>query len=209
MGMPSTLAGAGRYFFSQASPRLLMAALLAALVVRATLPRLSPWDAAVVVIIAAGWPLLEWAIHVYVLHGKPVAGRTLDWDVPRKHRAHHRDPADPRLVFIPLSGFAVALPVLVALAALLTPNAALAATAVAGFLAFALHYEWVHFLVHTRYRPRGRIYSRLWHNHRLHHFRNEHYWYGVTMLAGDRLLGTSASAQDVAKSPTCTLLEEG
>ena len=38
----------------------------------------------------------------------------------------------------------------------------------------------------------------LWRNHRLHHCKNEHYWFGVTMLSGDRLLGTAPAVADVA-----------
>ena len=52
------------------------------------------------------------------------------------------------------------------------------------------HYEWVHLLVHTRYRPRSRYYRRLARNHRLHHFRDERSWLGVTSNLGDRLLRT-------------------
>lgn len=199
----STLGAAVRVFVAQASPRRLAAALVVALAVRVGLGGVSLWDAAVVAAIAAGWPLLEWAIHVFVLHSQPIAGFAFDWDVPRKHRAHHRDPGDRDLVFIPLSGFVVALPLLVGLSWALTPGPALAATAVVGVLGFALHYEWVHFLVHTRYRPRSRYYARLQRSHLLHHFRNEHYWYGVTMLGGDRLLGTAPAAEDVATSPSC------
>lgn len=204
---PSTLARVWRVFAGHASPRLLAAALAAAVAVRILLGRPSLGDAVVVAVVVAGWPLLEWVIHVFVLHSRPVAGFALDWDVPRKHRAHHRDPWDPELVLIPLSGFAVALPLLVALAVLLTPSASLAGTAVVTVLVFGLHYEFVHFLVHTHYRPRSRLYARLARNHLLHHFRNEHYWYGVTRLGGDRLLGTGPPAEDVAASPTCRALE--
>lgn len=203
---PSTLAGAGRVFAAHASPRLLVAALIAALAFRAAMGGFSLWDGVVVGVIFAGWPLLEWLIHVFVLHARPVAGFAMDWDVPRKHRAHHRDPWDAELVFIPLAGFVVALPVLVLLAVVLTPSPALASTAVVAFLVFALHYEWVHYLVHTRYRPRSRFYARLARNHLLHHFRNENYWLGVTRLGGDRLLGTAPAAEEVAKSPTCRTL---
>ncbi|MDX2168661.1 MAG: fatty acid hydroxylase family protein, partial [Deltaproteobacteria bacterium] len=45
-------------------------------------------------------------------------------------------------------------------------------------------------------------YQRLWRNHRLHHFKNEHYWFGVTMLSGDRLLRTAPAVKDVETSPT-------
>ena len=43
-------------------------------------------------------------------------------------------------------------------------------------------------------------------NHRLHHFKNEHYWFGVTMLGADRLLRTAPQAEDVERSPTARTL---
>jgi sterol desaturase/sphingolipid hydroxylase (fatty acid hydroxylase superfamily) len=82
----------------------------------------------------------------------------------------------------------------------------LALTALAAFFVLAFHYEWVHYFVHTRYKPRSRYYQRLWKNHRLHHFMNENYWYGVSMLSGDRLLGTQPQQHEVQPSPTCRTL---
>jgi hypothetical protein len=64
----------------------------------------------------------------------------------------------------------------------------------------------VHFLVHTRWRPRWRPYQVLWRNHRLHHYKNEHFWFGVTRLAADRWLGTQPARDAVATSPTCRTL---
>src|SRR5439155_1152550 len=46
--------------------------------------------------------------------------------------------------------------------------------------AAGLSYEWVHFLVHSDYRPVTRAYRAVWNNHRLHHYKNEHYWFTVT-----------------------------
>ena len=85
-------------------------------------------------------------------------------------------------------------------------NEELAATAVAFYLIMTLRYEWTHFLVHTRYRPRSAYYRRLWRNHRLHHCKNENYWYGVTMLGGDRLLRTAPAVDSVTTSATCRSL---
>jgi sterol desaturase/sphingolipid hydroxylase (fatty acid hydroxylase superfamily) len=89
---------------------------------------------------------------------------------------------------------------------LLTPTTALALTALVAHLSGALHYEAVHFGVHTRVTPKGRFYQRLWQNHRLHHFKNEKFWYGVTRLEGDRLLGTGPDPATVALSPTARTL---
>ena len=70
------------------------------------------------------------------------------------------------------------------------------------YFVLALHYEWIHFLIHTRYPPRSARYRRLWRNHLLHHFKNEHYWYGVTRLGGDRVFGTAADPDRVPTSST-------
>lgn len=79
-------------------------------------------------------------------------------------------------------------------------------TGLTAHFVLALHCEWVHSLAHTRYWPRSALYQRLWRNHRWHHFKNEHYWFGVTMLSGDRLLGTQPAVQDVPTSPTARSL---
>ena len=38
-------------------------------------------------------------------------------------------------------------------------------------------YEWCHYLIHTDYKPKTAVYRAIWRNHRLHHFKNEHYWF--------------------------------
>ena len=54
--------------------------------------------------------------------------------------------------------------------------------------------------------PRRGYYQRLVKNHRRHHFKNERYWYGVTMLGGDRLLGTGPEPAAVPTSATARSL---
>jgi sterol desaturase/sphingolipid hydroxylase (fatty acid hydroxylase superfamily) len=86
--------------------------------------------------------------------------------------------------------------------AMLTPVAA-------AWVALA-HYEWTHLLVHTRYRPTTRRYARLARHHRLHHYRNEDHWLGVTSNIGDRLFGTLPKDRaDVPLSPTARTLQPG
>ena len=205
---PDSLREAAAVFVRHGSARVVLAALCVAAAARVWLGGWSVWDLVPVAAIAAFWPVLEWLIHVFILHAKPVQiGRfAFDGRVPRKHRAHHRDPWNAELVFIPFHSFSYALPLLVALCFLLTPTRELALTALSVFLLLTLHYEVVHFLIHTRVDPRGAYYRRLWRNHRLHHFKNEHHWYGVTRLEADRLLHTAPEADRVATSPTARTL---
>jgi hypothetical protein len=202
---PATLGGCVFTFLSYGSPRILTGLALGAVTFRLYLGQWTAWDLAVVTGIVAFWPVLEWLIHVFILHSRPfsIFGYTVDPAVPRKHREHHCDPWRTDLVFIPLHTFLYTPVVLISFWILAMPTAALACTGIAVYLILALHYEWVHFLVHTRYLPASAYYRRLRKNHRLHHCKNERYWYGVTMLSGDTLFGTAPDQRTIALSPTC------
>lgn len=206
---PRSLREALPVFLGFGSPRLLLALLGVSLAVRLWLGGFSAWDLVPVAGLVLVWPLEEWLIHVFILHAKArhVFGRSVDLELPRKHREHHRDPWKLELLFIPMRSFLYSLPLLVLLWYAVTPSAGLAWTGIAAHLALALHYEWVHFLVHTRVVPRTRYYQRLWKNHRRHHFKNEHYWFGVTMLSGDRWLRTGPAHDAVPTSTTARALE--
>jgi len=205
---PPTLGEALPEFLRHGSPRILVAALAVALAIRLHIGAWSWIDLLPVAGLLAYWPVQEWLIHAYILHFKPftLRGRTIDFPVPRSHRAHHRAPWQIDLLFIPMHSFVYSIPLTYLLWFAVTPTAALAMTGVVAHLALALHYEWVHFLVHTRVMPRSALYQRLWRNHRLHHFKNEHYWFGVTMLSGDRLLQTAPALTAVPTSRTCRAL---
>jgi sterol desaturase/sphingolipid hydroxylase (fatty acid hydroxylase superfamily) len=206
--LPGTLPDALREFARHASPRILAALAVGFAGARLAIGDLGAWDLVAAGAVAAFWPIQEWSIHVFILHFEPrrVAGRRLDFFVPRMHRAHHRDPWRLELVFIPLPVYLGVPAILALLIGLLLPSLPRVLSVLAVYFALALHYEWIHFLIHTRYPPRSARYRRLWRNHLLHHFKNEHYWYGVTMLGGDRLFGTAADADRVPTSPTARSL---
>ena len=60
------------------------------------------------------------------------------------------------------------------------------ATVMVTALALGTTYGWIHYLCHSAWRPRSRWYKTLWRLHRLHHFKNENYWMGVTMHSAER-----------------------
>ncbi|HEX3293716.1 MAG TPA: sterol desaturase family protein, partial [Solirubrobacterales bacterium] len=88
------------------------------------------------------------------------------------------------------------------------PLGALISAALAGYCMIFL-YEWTHFLIHTAYRPRSAAYKAIWKNHRLHHFKNEDFWHGVTNNLSDRVLGTNPDQREVPKSKTARTLDPG
>ncbi|MCX4245296.1 sterol desaturase family protein [Paraliomyxa miuraensis] len=192
-------------FTRQLSARIIAGMLAVALVVRLAVGGLRGWDLVVLVALLLAHPFVEWVIHVGVLHWRPrrLGRRVVDTELAREHRAHHRSPHDPRHWFIPMRGGLLGFWLVAGLLGLVAPTFALWLTFLVGASALALAYEWTHYLCHTSYRPRGRVYKRLWKHHRLHHFKNEHYWMGVTMHMGDRVLHTNPDPRNVETSPTC------
>ena len=66
----------------------------------------------------------------------------------------------------------------------------------------------MHYLIHSDYRPVTSVYRAVWRNHRLHHYKNENYWFTVTTAGtSDRLLGTYPDPATVGSSPTARDLD--
>jgi hypothetical protein len=214
-----TLGDCFRAFAKHLSPWLIGAALAVALALRIAAGHWSWRDAVIPLALLAAEPFTEWLIHVYVLHSRPVkiGGRRFDLPAAREHREHHGAPADLDGVLVP-TYVVVGGILLIALAAVgigYAVNPLIGGDQTAGTLtgilaAYAIlaGYEWCHFLIHSPYVPRGRRYSRVRRSHRLHHYKNERYWFGVTSNLGDRVIGTNPPAGDVPRSPTARNLRE-
>jgi Fatty acid hydroxylase superfamily len=203
-----TLRRAAGSFLRYPSPRLLLPATAAAWAARLLLGRWRWWDLVVPAIILGLEPFTEWTVHVYLLHFRPRQFRrwTIDPLASRKHRQHHRDPRRPELIFVPFPVLVTSLVVGAILYWVLIPNHRLALTAIAASYSMLSAYEWTHFLIHSTYLPKSRAYRYVWRAHRLHHYRNEHYWFGVTVHAADHLLGTFPDKDEVPLSPTARTL---
>lgn len=202
-----TLADAARQFFRHGSPWALA---MGSVVWLGLLVQQGNWaygQLVILIVLLAAQPFVEWLIHVYVLHAKPflLAGRSFDLYQARKHRAHHAEPRNLDILLVPLRGHVAGAVVLTAVCAVL-PTWPLRLALLATAAVQTLVYEWVHFLIHTDYQPRSAAYRRLYAGHRLHHYRNENYWFGVSRRFGDTALGTDPAKDDVPVSATCLTL---
>ena len=214
-----TLPHAWREFRAKRSPRVLAAGILLALVARVAVGDPGWEDAVAAAGMVAIYPFGEWAIHVYLLHMPPFRfrGRTVYLTTSKAHWAHHKQPRNLNMIVL-APREAVALLVLAVPAAIAVlglpvwllagpiPAGALVTALLAGYVLVGL-YEWTHFLIHTAHRPRTRLYRAVWRTHRLHHFKNERYWHGVTSTIADRVLGTLPDHRDVARSATARTLD--
>ncbi len=160
-------------------------------------------DAVVVATLVALNPFMEWVLHVFVLHAKPfhVGKREIDMFAAVEHRRHHAEPRDAYGSLAP-PRVALEVTVLSVLLAAAWPTWGMRLTALVTYGVLGGIYEWTHFLIHCDYKPKGAYYRRLWVHHRLHHFRNENYWFGVTRTLGDTVLHTKPEKDDVPTSAT-------
>lgn len=207
-----TLSAAGRQFWKHSSPWMIAATLVAASVARGVFGDWQLTDAVVPVVMIAAFPFLEWVIHVCILHWRPrrIGGVKVDPLLARKHREHHVDPRDVPLIFIPWQSLLWVLPLAIAIALLAFPRVGLGLTFLAFLTVLGLGYEWTHYLIHSEYKPKTKMYRAIYRRHRLHHFKNEHYWFTVTSSGtADRVLRTSPDPATVATSPTAKNLHGG
>jgi hypothetical protein len=197
-------------FSRKTAPRIMAAAIVLALALRIVIGDFSWRDGVAVLAMVVIYPFGEWAIHVYLLHSK--------FDLPstRSHREHHEEPHRLDLInFGPVEALAILL--LAAPAGVGVGAAAIAlipgplplgplVTMLATAYVLIAAYEWIHFLIHTAHKPRSRYYRAIWRNHRLHHFKNEHYWHGITNTISDTVLGTNPDQKAIKRSPTARAL---
>ena len=213
-----TLGGAWREFRSKRSPQILAIGLAAALALRLALGDFTWRDIVAAVLMVPIYVFGEWAIHVHLLHLPPVPwrGRRVELVTAASHRMHHEDPHNLWMILLgPLEALALlglAVPLVVAagcgVIGLIFGAVPIGAAVTAGVTGYALVlvYEWTHFLIHTAHRPRSRYYRAIWRAHRLHHFKNERYWHGITNTVSDRLLGTAPDQRSVPRSATARTL---
>ena len=194
-----------REFWRHPSPWMISAFLALSVVVRVLVGGGSWWELLIPAALVAAFPVIEWVIHVGILHWRPrrIGPVEVDSLLARKHREHHADPRDLPLVFIPWQVLSWLLPAYVVVARLAVPSTPAAWSLLVSVYALMSGYEWTHYLIHSDYRPRSRAYRAVWRNHRLHHYKNEHYWFTVTTSGtADRLFGTYPDPETVATSGT-------
>jgi hypothetical protein len=207
-----TLDHAWREFRANRSPKIIAAAIVAAAALRIALGGFTLRDAVAAAGMLFVYPFGEWAIHVYLLHLKPFRfhGRRVELATAKAHREHHERPNHLGLILLaPLEAAALlllAVPAVLAVFAIFLPLRALVTAAFAGYVLIGV-YEWTHFLIHTAYRPRSAAYKAVWRNHRLHHFKNEHYWHGITNTLADHVLRTAPDQKEVPRSTTARTLQ--
>ncbi len=150
----------------------------------------------------------EYLIHRFLFHLKPPRNPILLQLLKRLHYDHHVDPNDLHLLFLPIWYSLPLIAVSGGFAYLISSNLVAANAFISGVIGFLLYYEWTHYIAHRPVQPLspwGRWMKRM---HLWHHFKSEHYWYGVTSPVFDVMLGTYKNEKEVEKSATVRDLEK-
>jgi hypothetical protein len=146
--------------------------------------------------------VVEYVMHRFVLHAAPVANPTVARLQKRLHYDHHIDPNRLDLLFLPMWFAVPSICTYGALYYFLSHSLLVMRLLLAGNMIGLLYYEWVHYVAHVPITPRtawGRYMKKY---HLWHHFKNEHYWFGVTSPLIDHVFGTYGAQSDISKSGT-------
>jgi sterol desaturase/sphingolipid hydroxylase (fatty acid hydroxylase superfamily) len=154
-------------------------------------------------IAAVVWFFFEYFFHRFALHFPP---DKLTWFTAlHVHWKHHFEPNEPRLVFTPWWALLLMLAGTAAVGSQ-TEGLVSVGGALLGMSLTLYFYETTHLAAHVAYRPRTRWGQAMKRFHLLHHFQNEHYWFGVTHPVLDVLFGTAKPAKAVERSKTARTL---
>ncbi|WJH35927.1 sterol desaturase family protein [Paenibacillus sp. CC-CFT747] len=160
--------------------------------------------------LAAGaltYTVSEYGFHRYLFHLKPPRHPRLHALLRRLHYQHHAEPDDLAFILLPVW---YSLPLMAGVTGLvygLTGDPSVTTAFFTGTSTYLLYYEWTHYAAHrplVPWTPWGRRMKKL---HLLHHYQNEHHWFGVTNTVYDRMLGTLPPPREAGKSSTVRNLE--
>jgi hypothetical protein len=150
--------------------------------------------------------LSEYGWHRFVFHAPPSNWRWLRHLQHRLHYDHHVDPARLDLLFLPMWFVIPNLSITFLLAWGLLGDWQWALSLILGAMLGLIHYEWVHYIAHIPYRPVTRFGRWMKKYHLWHHYKNEHYWFGVSNPVLDVVHRTYKEPEAVPRSTTVRVL---
>ncbi|MBM7702466.1 hypothetical protein JOC83_001300 [Bacillus iocasae] len=147
----------------------------------------------------------EYMTHRFLFHMKPPKHPLFLKFMKRIHYDHHEFPDDLKLLFLPI-WYSFPQMVAVSLVVGLISNSTYGFAMFTGLSLALLYYEWVHYVAHRPIKPKTAFGKWMKKVHLWHHFKNEHYWFGVTNPTLDYMMGTFKDEREVEKSETARKL---
>ncbi|MDE2481946.1 MAG: sterol desaturase family protein [bacterium] len=158
---------------------------------------------------AAAFFASEYTTHRFLFHARPAK---IGWLLALQHRLHydhHIDPPKLELLFLPLWFVVPTVALYFAVYYAIVRDPVLAFSLLVGSICALFYYEWVHYVAHVPFVPRtpyGRYIKKY---HLWHHFKNEHFWFGVTNPTMDYVGATAPNVEAVERSTTVREIWKG
>jgi 4-hydroxysphinganine ceramide fatty acyl 2-hydroxylase len=147
---------------------------------------------------AAVFFVSEYTTHRFLFHAQP---SKIPFVLKLQHKLHY-DPPQIDLLFLPWWFVVPTVVVYYGVFLAVVRSPALAVSLAFGSVCALLYYEWVHYIAHIPFNPVtpfGRYVKKY---HLWHHFKNEHFWYGVTNPSMDFVGATYRDVESVDRSTT-------
>jgi 4-hydroxysphinganine ceramide fatty acyl 2-hydroxylase len=189
-----------RNFFRHGSCAALALAIVACAAIFATGTIAFSWLTAVVG--ALVFFVSEYATHRFLFHARP---SRIGWVLKLQHRLHydhHIDPPTLELLFLPIWFVVPTALLYFGVFWAISHSVAVATSALFGVLWATLYYEWVHYVAHVPFVPVTAVGRYMKKYHLWHHFKNEHYWFGVSNPSMDFAGATYRNVDSVERSTT-------
>jgi 4-hydroxysphinganine ceramide fatty acyl 2-hydroxylase len=187
-------------FFRHGSNALLAVAML--IVAGAFAANMASFSLPAAVLGALIFFVSEYTTHRFLFHAKPSA---IAWVLKLQHRLHydhHIDPPKLELLFLPMWFVVPTILIYYGIYLVVTHDAPVALSLSFGSMCALFYYEWVHYVAHIPFNPRTPFGRYIKKYHLWHHFKNEHYWFGVTNPSMDYAGGTYRDQETVERSTT-------
>lgn len=144
----------------------------------------------------------EYTTHRFLFHAQPSKIPFVLKLQHKLHYDHHIDPPEIELLFLPWWFVVPTILVYYGIYLAIVRSPALALSLAFGSACALFYYEWVHYVAHIPFNPVtpfGRYVKKY---HLWHHFKNEHFWYGVTNPSMDFAGATYRDVESVDRSTT-------
>ena len=151
---------------------------------------------------AAVFFVSEYTTHRFLFHAQPSKFPFVLKLQHKLHYDHHIDPPKIELLFLPWWFVIPTVLVYYGIFLAIVRNPAVAFSLAFGSMCALFYYEWVHYVAHIPFNPVtpfGRYVKKY---HLWHHFKNEHFWYGVTNPSMDFAGATYRDVESVDRSTT-------
>jgi 4-hydroxysphinganine ceramide fatty acyl 2-hydroxylase len=189
-----------RAFFRHGSNGLLAAAIL--ITGGAFAAGLATFWPLAAVIGALAFFVSEYTTHRFLFHAKP---STNPWVLQLQHRLHydhHIDPPKLELLFLPMWFVIPTTLLYYGVYVAIVRDVSVALSLSFGSICALFYYEWVHYVAHISFAPRTPLGRYMKKYHLWHHFKNEHFWFGVTNPSMDYAGNTYRDQDTVERSTT-------